>query len=207
MLSWLATENIMTLCKSKWNVCHINYVSVLALNPTQCNWLCETLFRMCHKRCIGVQEDGWKRETHLGRISCWMPTRTAEGGVRHDDSLWVTTVCENRDRVIKIVMLQADSIQTRRKIIVQPIYYNDSTLLLLLYYLLPYMYHNTIPFTLSAFHSATSSKASATWQPSSVSGVGSVSMVYRYQRLSGLLLATRWSQMSYACLSWGRRSH
>jgi len=75
-------------------------------------------------------------------------------------------------------MLQADSIETRRKIIVQPIYYNDSTLLLLLY-LLAYIHHNTIPFTLSAFHSATPSTACATWQPSSVSGVGSVSMVYR----------------------------
>jgi len=91
----------------------------------------------------------------------------------------------------KIVMLQADSIETRHKIIVQPIYYNDSTLLLLLYYLLPYIYHNTIPFTLSAFHSPMSSTACAAWHPSSVSGIVSVSMVYRYRRLSGLVLATR----------------
>jgi hypothetical protein len=81
----------------------------------------------------------------------------------------------NRDRQsYKIVMLQADSIETPRNIIVQPIYYNDSTLLLLLYYLLPYIYHNTSPFTLSAFHSPTSSTDCATWQPSSVSVAGSV---------------------------------
>ena len=64
----------------------------------------------CARRCsvcvisvsyIGVQGDGWKRDTHLGRIRCRMPTGTAEGGIRQDDSLSDDGLL-NRGRVISL---------------------------------------------------------------------------------------------------------
>jgi hypothetical protein len=112
----------------------------------------------CARRCsvcviivsyIGVKGDGRKGNILAGLVvECllcrrWYQTRRL---FMNDDGLL------NKGRVIRLWCCKLIPLKHVVKIIVQPIYYYVFTLLLLLYYLLPYIYHNKIPFTLRFSH-------------------------------------------------------